>query len=524
MSQVNAAYELCVDLNRDRDFSDTNEDISAYWKSLRWQNGAMAPFDAVARTNTLEVVLNNSTGRFSPEHASGLAGFELGALIRLRSTYSATTRQHFIGWITEIAPAPGSKGPRETMVRAEGFFGRLLDAFVSLPVQQDKRYDEIVTALLGGVSVYPPGFVSWLLGDFSDLGVNTYLGSTTLYSNLETGVNTFNWAGDNWSRGVSVLSALRDLMATEGGFLYESRSGLIESFNRHHFLNDMLNSVDATITETMLLRGGVHYEYGRDIANHVTVKFHPRTAGTSLETVGTLQQSFNVPKNASATLRLAFDDGSNNKIGAYGVVCVANTDYRAYTQPDGMGAPMTDVVSVTVIEGGSNCQLLFTNRSAVADAWIARGTRVRGYKITDFGAQEYVAADETSIGDFGRQQLVHDLKMLDDPEYARNLCAWELQTRADPRGQINGLTIQANVSDALMINALARTIGDRIAVSESQTGLSSAEYHIVGEKHTLPNRYNHRAAWTLRPARAMEYWKLGTAGYSELGQTTELAL
>src|SRR3990167_8223640 len=100
MTQVNATYTLEVDLNMDRDFSDASEDISAYWQSLRWQLGVTDPYANIARTSTLECVLQNDDGRFSPEHTSGLNGFEIGALIRLRSTYSATIRQHFIGWIT----------------------------------------------------------------------------------------------------------------------------------------------------------------------------------------------------------------------------------------------------------------------------------------------------------------------------------------------------------------------------------------------------------------------------------------
>lgn len=522
MTQVNATYTLEIDLNRDRDFSDASEDISTYWKSLRWQLGAANPYDTLARTNTLECVLQNSDGRFSPEHASGLAGFELGALIRLRSTYSATTRQHFIGWITEIAPAPGSNGPRDTRVRAEGFFGRLFDALAFLPVQQGQTYAQIVTALLSAVAVYPPGFVGWLLGEFSLLGQSTYLGATSLYSSLEAGINTFNYAGDNWSRGISALSALRDLMNAERGFLYESRSGLIEGFNRHHFLNDMLNAVDLTLAETQLLRGGVSYKYGDYLANDVAVKFHPRTVGTSLETLGTLQHSFAVPAGQSAKTLLKFDDGSNNRIGGYGVVCLPNTDFRATSQREGLGADVTSNVSVTIVEGGSSCNLTFRNIGA-QDAFITQGSRVRGYKITDFVEQEYRAVDETSVGLYGRQQLTHNLTMLDDPEYARNLCVDELAVHSTPLGQISGVTIQANVSDALMIAALARTMGDRVAVSESQTGLSGAEYHIVGERHTLPNRYNHRADWVFRPARTMDYWKLGEVGYSEIGNTTKLA-
>src|SRR5687767_13167970 len=96
---VQAAYEVHVDLTGNREFAEANEDISAYWKSMHWQLGAASSFDALSRATTLEMTLKNIDGRFSPEHGSALAGFKPGMLIRVRTVFSSTTRQHFIGWI-----------------------------------------------------------------------------------------------------------------------------------------------------------------------------------------------------------------------------------------------------------------------------------------------------------------------------------------------------------------------------------------------------------------------------------------
>jgi hypothetical protein len=281
--------------------------------------------------------------------------------------------------------------------------------------------------------------------------------------------------------------------------------------------------VDATLTETQLLSDGVRYKYGKYLANDVVVKFHPRTVGTALDTLGTLQQSVTVRQGGTTTINLAFDDGSGNRIGGYGVVCEANTDYTASAHSNGNPPDLTASVSAEVVEGGNSCRITFTN-SATQDAYIDVGSRVRGYKITDFGEQEYHLLDTASIGDYGRQRLIRNLRMLDDLEYARNLALWEVDIHGAPEGQIEGVTIAANVSDALMTQALARTIGDRISVSESQTGISGKEYFIKGEKHTLPTRSYHRTEWVLMPSRALLYWVLGTVGYSELGETTWLAL
>ena len=140
---VQAAYEVHIDLNGNRQFADANEDLGSYWKKMSWKLGKTSSFEPLARAATLQITLKNEDGRFSPEHASGLAGFQPGALIRVRSVYSAATRQHFIGWIDPggIQPAPGTRGRRETVVTASGFVSRIQNTEAFIPVQEAKRSD-----------------------------------------------------------------------------------------------------------------------------------------------------------------------------------------------------------------------------------------------------------------------------------------------------------------------------------------------------------------------------------------------
>jgi hypothetical protein len=762
MAAVQATYELCVDLNRDLDFSDANEDISAYWKSANIKIGAVNPFDVISRTNTLRVVLDNQTDIFSPENASALAGFEKGALIRLRAIYPAdqsgthsavtlgqtgigdgrtaalydgstsytdvyttslrdrfsassgslslwikasaagvwtdatarrffrlsvdtnniidiyrtsvndriiyqykaggttvsvtddsvkntdwyhlvitwdtsademkaylngtqtggtqsglgtwaglldsnrsvigaandtpvqvwdgyaahcaiwskaltatqitrlyettdkqanaiintardnligywplsennttiaddesTNRPLFRGWLHRISPKPGANMTRECLIEADGYFERLMDRPVSVAVQEQKTIDEIITAILQSEPTYPPGFTGWLLGvpPYSNLGETTYLGTgPSDYSQMETGVHTFNYVGDNWQDGKSIYAAFRDLIDAEDGFLFEDRRGYLILYNRHYWQLDQTTPLDGTISETDIWFDRVDYRYGEGLVNHFTVGYRPRTAGTATEILGRHSNVITVQTGESKEVKINYSDNdSGAQIGGKDVVFAATTDYTANKLPTLDGKDITGFVNAEIVETGRGAKITFTNSWTKGPAYITGGSSdttaitVRGKKITDFEAAEYVATDDDSIGEYELHPDKRIITLLDDPAYAESLAEWTVLQRKDPTGDIASLEIVLNKSAAKMRFGLGVTLGDRIKVSESQTGVDE-EYFIVGENHFVGNEFEHSVRYTLRPVSFVSIWILGEVGYSELGETTILGI
>jgi len=527
---VQATYDVRIDLNGSRVFSDANENVSDDWKRMTWRLGVGKPFDALARAASCEIVLNNADGRFSPEHGSGLAGFRPGALVRIRTTYDGATRQHFIGWIAPggIRPAPGTRGKRETVVQAQGWLSRIQDVEVTLEVQEGKRTDEVILALMQAANVYPPGTMGWLLG----LPGSTSLGETTRlstgfsdFTDLDAGATILNYAGDNWEEGVSVYGALRDVVAAEGegALLYVDREGKLIFRSRHWPHGDMYNAGDATLTQSDIKEGGLDYGYGGRIVNDVTVGLRPRTvtgSESSKVTLGTIDRALRVDPGESETTRIRYDDGSGERIGGKSVEI---GDYTATANQDGSGADLTSQVSAAITEeGGTSATVEFTNGSS-RPAFIQPGASVKGVKITDFGKQEITHADEDSILAYGRQKECLQLSLLDDTRFAESLAEGLVYLRKEPMGEIAAVTMVANKSDSLMQQALARTIGDRIQLSEGQTG-ASGEYFIVGEQHQVNGQRHHLVTWTLRPAFETLLWVFGGVGddYPGLGEETRL--
>jgi len=113
--------------------------------------------------------------------------------------------------------------------------------------------------------------------------------------------------------------------------------------------------------------------------------------------------------------------------------------------------------------------------------------------------------------------LTLDLPQLDSLAQARSVARFELARRRVPRGRITALTLAAGQQRAQI---LARALGDRVRVSEAQTG-HTADYFIHAEAHEVTHSGSrHRVSWALEPADAGVFWPLGRA---RLGAATRLA-
>ena len=91
-----------------------------------------------------------------------------------------------------------------------------------------------------------------------------------------------------------------------------------------------------------------------------------------------------------------------------------------------------------------------------------------------------------------------------------------LLERKDPRGRVKSVAFKPQSSDALLTAALSHSILSRIAITETQTGLSSQPYFLLSETHQIePSDYS--VVWELEPASATTFWVLGSG---TLGSST----
>lgn len=516
VTALNPAFSFYVDWNRDNDFSDANEDITPYVMSARWGLGNKQPFQDVADESTLNLVLRNTDRRFSPEYSgSPLAGTILpqrGVLVQ--STMGSLTTTHWRGWIDHLTPAMGQySGPFTVMARCIGARQFLQAAEINLQLLENATADEVIAAIFGQVQFPPALDRAWLLGvpGASELGVTTYLADDTTALDLEVGDSVFPYVGDNWDRITNGWAGIKSAVSAERGKFFFTRGGVATFWNRSHL--QTTTTLDATVTNTMQ---GMDYAYGDDVVNDARVNFYPRAlSADNTATLWTMDKAITIKPGQEKTIRARYTSAEGERVGGRNV----------QTPTAGAGTLAFSAGTATLVTftpEDRSATLVFRNGSTTADAIISTLV-IKGQKITSWNSEQTQVVNAASIAVYGRKTWTLDAKLLEDDVFARNVADYEVARRKDPRGRARSLTMTHN-SDANVLQMVKRTIGDRVAIEEAQTA-HEAEYFIVGEEWTWGKKgKDYSVRWTLEPCPAYNAWLLGTAGRSELGETTYLGL
>jgi hypothetical protein len=492
-------------------------------KEAAWSIGFGAPYEPIARESVLTVTLNNSDQRFSPEYTSGAyyGKIEPGILIRLQSTDPAdsTVRTMYIGWIDSISPTAGIS-PDTCTITAQAWNSRAALSEVSIPVQENVDYSAILDKILETARVYPPGTSAWFLGVVgqSELGQTTELGATSTFANFEAGISTFLFAGDEWTDSTTIYGACQDTVGREYGRMYQARDGVLNAVNRHKLITD--KTVDFTFANTM---SNMEYSYGssEDMANVVSVKAKTRreTAG---QVVAGLQDAVAISGGGGTTdityIIESQDSGVSLAVKSP-LTPVGGTDFDINIASDGTGTDITSDCTGAIIADQSfatRVGVRYTNNNA-SDGYILAGAQLRGTKIDSFAVVEQETQDDTSIATYGKRQLTWNYSM-DSTTTADSVADFILRERKDPRGRVKNISFKPQTSAALLTAALSHSILSRIAITETQTGLSAAPYFMIAETHQI-ELLDYSVMWSLEPASATDYWVLGT---NTLGSTTTL--
>jgi hypothetical protein len=168
--------------------------------------------------------------------------------------------------------------------------------------------------------------------------------------------------------------------------------------------------------------------------------------------------------------------------------------------------------------GGSGAEFILKNTGATSGyvaVLKARGTAIRLYNPV-----ERVAVDATSQTNHDEQPMPLNLAYQSDTRTGQDFADVTLSKYKDPNGWVKSVMFHANRSDALMTAALAVEPGQRIAITEAISGLSASEFFVNAVKLKIYNKGFIDCTWLVVPASTEQYWLCGTAGASEIGETT----
>ena len=477
--------------------------------------------DRVASPGALTFALNNSEknsagllGYYAPGHANCRSGFALGINVQFRIVYAGTTYYKFVGRLAHIEPIAGQYESRLTLCVVYDWMDEASRAKLKrVALQESKRADEILTTITTAMVRQP---------------VSTTFG---------TGRDTYVFALDHSpEEGGGVLQEFQKIAQSEVGNIYlkgDTTGGgrlCFESRTDRAAKNTNVATFDNLMFALSVSRDR------DDIVSRLQVVTHPKRKDTAAVTVFTLRDGNNVSVDTVITLGpgeirklvCPYTDPADRakRIGAVSStvnVPVATTDYLFNAAADGSSTDMTASLSVSA-SFAANVGFLTLTNTHPTDTGYVTFLQFRGLGIYD---EQDVIWEQTSAASeaaYGEQVLTYDMPYQSDPDVGYGASLYFLALLEGQQTTVGGIGIRGNVSDALMLQALTREPGDRIGIAEAATGLATTTGFFIQSCEGIYSKGGILdMRWGLAPASASQFWLLGTAGASEVGQTTNVA-
>ena len=144
-------------------------------------------------------------------------------------------------------------------------------------------------------------------------------------------------------------------------------------------------------------------------------------------------------------------------------------------------------------------------------------------RIKREGGTQQAAIDSTSQTGYGKRSFSETGLLVPTDGEAKDQAEFLLQRYKDPFFRTRSLRIVPESHPAdLWPQVLGRKISDRITLRRNEANLDE-DYYIEGVRHRIDLvKYTWETVWQLSSVVGMQYWTLGRAGHSELGETTRL--
>lgn len=501
-------------------------------------NADSTSFKIQSFSYTCDITIDNVTVQQTSLYGPLL---QKGTLVRVRATYSATTYTMYIGKLNKATPQPGTSYARQLTLMCEDPMRELLDANYKPPLLTDTTVDLAIADVFDtAVLAYPYKHSYWMVGvaGASELGSTTILYQVASYT-FDTGNTTLAFTGDlqtdgqgneNSNAGTSPQAFIREMMAAEvgGRFWFDSRTNTFILHNRHRDITN--TTVDEALTENDFEGDYTEYTYGDDVVNTYNINYTPREVGAA-NTV--IWQASNLPftlapgQEWKTTARYQDPDNPGVKVAAQDIVPIeTNVDFQATFQ--GTNSPQR--VARTFKFGATSADIYLKNVSDTGSGGEPRtvsitALQIRGTPILTYDQKQVTATNGDSVYQTQQRSQTVNINAISDDDFAQSVADYRVALLGQQLARFPFIGFVANSDDTRMARTFTRLIGDRITVSDSWLG-HSADYFIVGERHavTFGADNNHIVTWILKPASRLTVWVLGVTGFTELGETTRLAL
>lgn len=477
-----------------------------------------SPDDLVAAPAMLQVTLRSSTnGYYSPDSSSCRSGWGLSSRLRVKVTANSTTRTRFIGWVQSIIPTPGVYENGTVKVLASSWLKLATDTLATgLTVQTSKRGDQLLATVAAIAQFAPPG---------------------TAY---DVGVDTYPYALHDINPSNSYLIDAIDSIARSGlDRIYEKADGTLVFESRNLRQTGATNAVSLSDVAPAGRPGqavtAIPLTRSRDaLWNQFLVTVHPGQIDASAVVLYSYQlsASSSVASLAAGTTMIIdgpYQDPSQKAQQVAGFNMIDNgagqlpsTDWQITTAPNGGGADISASCTVAVTFELNKAIFTITNSSG-STGYIAK-LQCRGQGFYNYQTVIGRAINTSGVSSLGRRTINVDCPYQATPGFAQSGANYLLAVWGSERSLLDrGVECFVHAGDEISLDTLlALEISSAIGVSETRTGLTGA-YWVNGLTETYDQFTNTTLTFSLVPRWTGTLWRLGSAGASELGNTTVLA-
>ncbi len=500
ISNIGPAYTgiflIEVDWDNDGAFEGGGEDISDRVLSATWRRGRDAELGR-AIPGSLELVLRNNDGEYSPDNAgSSLSGSLVpGRKVRLRT--ASPDKTHFTGSIEDIIPNPD---PDDLTC-----YIRATDASAQVLATKQLR-TPMFTSYASGTAI----------GDVLDR-VDWPVGERA----LDAGQTTFGrwWAHDEFG-----VEAINKIEVAELGLFYIRGDGFAVFEDRHHRLKSDHLTVQSTITATMV---GMDYQSRlREIKNEVTIKVYPPVSSLSGEELWRLREFPSLSPQTRAILVIGAAATINATAVFYAdyedpstvITPVSGVDYSFNSSADGLGDDLISQLTVTLETSFAMGAAISITNGGPLPGFLTL-LKLRGTIFSRPDAVTISSGDVTSQVDNGRRTQAIDNELMQNALEAQDIADFILGRRKNPQAYV--VVELANVSAAMLSIILNRDISDRVKITEPNTGVDD-DYFIERLEFVLEGT-DIVCRWLCIKADTRKFWTLDHGTLGKLDAENRLA-
>ena len=506
-----ATYQVHVDWLGGTGFTAAYDDVTGKVKHMEWKRGRQFAHQIAGKALAGQafIYLNNDGGTFSTQNStSTLAGSLLpGRVVRIRTTAPSTTVL-WRGVIESIENRISLNNDHVAVLKCIGPLGFINQRNARIPMGIDILTGSAIGSILDDTG--------WPSGDRS----------------IDAGQTTMTRF---WVENKPALDAMRDVEATESGYIGESKDAKIIFEDRDHRLSGTHIASQSTYTDdpagTLFFANVEQQDPIKAIFNDMEATVHRYTtlATATLWKLADTGTNAVVPNGDGGTGPGTFSVEATYPIGnptaTLGAVAVASwttptatVDWNVTDDPAGTGNNRNTLCTTAFSTYAQSAVITITNTSPSQAVYIQL-LQVRGVPLIEDNKAKVRVQDSVSQGRFGRRSFTSPANWTPNVTEARDWGHFNISIYKSPF-QIFSVTLNANYSSAHMTEVLARDISDLITINatgRSDLGITNL-FFVEQEHHRVSEDRVHWVTYDVSAATGYGgFWVLNTG---ELGTRT----